>query len=76
MASFCTAMTAPGVEPVDAFGALIGAAVGAGGCMDNSYANFVAVLSDATAHPEAGGVGIRQWTWQTCAQVRRSGLGA
>ena len=44
--------------------------------MDNSYANFVAVLSDATAHPEAGGVGIRQWTWQTCAQVRRSGLGA
>ena len=32
--------------------------------------NFIKVLSDTTANPNSGGVGIRQWTWQTCSQVR------
>ena len=67
VASVCADMTAPGVEPIDAFATVIAASVGSG-CMDNSYDNFVALLSDTTAHPDASGVGIRQWTWQTCAE--------
>ena len=69
IASVCKTLTAGGVDPVDAFASVVGSYVG-GGCMDNSWPNFLKVLTDTKADPNAGGVGIRAWTWQTCAQVR------
>jgi len=35
-------------------------------CLDNTYASFLAQLSDTTW--SAGGVGWRQWIWQTCTE--------
>ena len=55
IASMCTALTRAGVQPVDAFAQLVASSVG-GGCMDNSWPNFLAVLGDITAYPTAGGV--------------------
>src|SRR4051794_214482 len=41
-----------------------GEQVGAGGsCLDPSYRNMTAFLSNVTSDGESGG---RQWTWQTC----------
>ena len=38
--------------------------------------NFIKnTLGDTTAYPNAGGVGIRQWTWQTCSQCALAGEG-
>jgi thymus-specific serine protease len=62
----CATMTKPGVAPIDAFASVVNTAQG-GQCLDNSYADFVAQFANTTFVP-AGGVGVRQWTWQTCAQ--------
>merc|ERR1719228_1966874 len=35
-------------------------------CLDNTYASFLAQLSDTEW--SAGGVGWRQWIWQTCTE--------
>ncbi|XP_002738015.1 thymus-specific serine protease-like [Saccoglossus kowalevskii] len=35
-------------------------------CFDNSYDNFIQELEDTT--PTEEGVGVRQWTYQTCSQ--------
>lgn len=67
IASVCSTMTAPGVKPIDALASVVGTFQN-GACMDNSYADFVAQTRNVTANKAAGGVGIRQWTWQTCVQ--------
>jgi serine protease 16 len=63
-------MTAPG-EPVDNLASLIALYLQqtqGGGCMDNSYDDFIKMISNTTADRSAQGVGIRQWTWQTAVQ--------
>jgi serine protease 16 len=58
-------------EPLDNLATLVGLYLQqtqGGGCLDNSYDDFIAQISNVTADPGAGGVGIRQWTLQTCAQ--------
>lgn len=67
VAQYCAEMTKPGVAPIDAFAAVIAATQG-GNCMDNSYADYVALLRKTTADKSAGGLGLRQWTWQCCTQ--------
>ncbi len=67
VADYCTQMTKPGMAPIDAFAAVIAATQG-GRCMDNSYADYVALLRNTTADKSAGGLGLRQWTWQCCTQ--------
>lgn len=37
-------------------------------CVDNSYSNFLSQFNNQTVDQAASGVGIRQWTWQTCSQ--------
>jgi serine protease 16 len=64
IASSCATMTAPGAAPVDALAAVIKSTLPPGGCQDNSYADFIAQLRVTTPDPSAGGVGLRQWTWQ------------
>ena len=66
--NFCAAITAPGADAVDVFAQLLLQTTG-GSCMDNSYADFLSQqVGNTTADPGAGGVGVRQWTWQTCTQ--------
>jgi serine protease 16 len=70
IAQVCQQMTAPG-EPIDNLAALVALYLQqtqGGGCMDNSYADFIAQASNTTVDRSAGGVGIRQWTLQTCVQ--------
>lgn len=67
MNATCAIMTQPGMQPIDAFAQVVSAAQG-GQCMDNSYADFLVQVGNTTVDKTAGGVGIRQWTWQTCAQ--------
>lgn len=68
IANFCAAIEAPGADPVDVFAQLLLQTTG-GACMDNSYADFLAQqVGNTTADPNAGGVGVRAWTYQTCVQ--------
>lgn len=68
IASVCKTMTAAGVAPVDALATAIKATLGGAPCLDNSYDDFMAQIRNTTVDRSAGGVGIRQWTWQTCSQ--------
>lgn len=68
VAAVCKTMLAPGVQPIDGLATVVQASLGGAPCMDNSYADYVAQLSNATADKSAEGVGIRQWTWQCCTQ--------
>ena len=63
----CATMTQAGVAPIDAFAQVVKDAQGSQ-CMDNSYADYLTQLRDVKADKSAGGLGLRQWTWQTCAQ--------
>ena len=35
---------------------------------DSAYADYLALLQSTKADKTAGGLGLRQWTWQTCTQ--------
>ncbi|KAH3770490.1 hypothetical protein DPMN_171777, partial [Dreissena polymorpha] len=37
-------------------------------CVDNSYMNYTAMMSNTTVDRAAMGAGERQWTYQTCSQ--------
>ena len=63
----CETMTQAGVAPIDAFAQVVKSAQGSQ-CMDNSYADYLVQLRSTVADKGAGGLGLRQWTWQTCAQ--------
>jgi serine protease 16 len=63
----CETMTQAGVAPIDAFAQVVKNAQGSQ-CMDNSYADYLVQLRSTVADKGAGGLGLRQWTWQTCAQ--------
>jgi len=63
----CATMTQAGVAPIDAFAQVVQKQQGTT-CMDNSYADYVAQLSATTVDKASGGLGLRSWTWQTCAQ--------
>jgi serine protease 16 len=39
-----------------------------GSCSDNSYSDYVVAAGNTTANPAAGGLGLRQWMWQSCSQ--------
>ena len=67
VAQYCGEMTKAGRAPIDSFAAAIAATQG-GNCMDNSYADFLQLLRNTTADRGAGGLGLRQWTWQCCTQ--------
>ena len=67
ISQYCAAMTAPGAAPVDAFAGVIKQTQG-GQCMDNSYADYLQQLRDETVDKNAGGLGLRAWTWQCCSQ--------
>jgi len=67
VADFCAEMTKAGRSPIDSFAAVIATAQG-GECMDNSYKDYLSLLQNTTADAAAGGLGLRQWTWQCCTQ--------
>jgi serine protease 16 len=56
----------PGVSPIDAFAQVVQLQQGST-CLDNSYDDYVAQLNNTVATP-GGGLGLRQWTWQTCVE--------
>jgi serine protease 16 len=62
----CKTMTQPGVAPIDAFAQVVQLQQGTS-CLDNSYEDYVAQLNNTVAAP-GGGLGLRQWTWQTCVE--------
>ena len=62
----CETMTQPGL-PIDNFAAVVKRSQGTQ-CMDNAYADYLTQLRNTKADKSAGGLGLRQWTWQTCAQ--------
>lgn len=65
--AFCTQMTNEANDPITNLALALPNLVG-GSCVDNSYADFVASAGSTVANPDEQGVGIRQWTWQTCTQ--------
>ena len=67
IAQYCAALTQPGVAPIDGFAAVIKATQGSA-CVDNSYSDYLAQLRDTRVNRGAGGLGLRQWTWQCCTQ--------
>lgn len=68
VASMCNTLTGSGQQPVDAFATVIQESLGGQSCSDNSYADFIAQVGNTTNVPSAQGVGMRQWTWQTCTE--------
>ena len=62
----CQKMTQSGVAPIDAFAQVVQLQQGTT-CLDNSYDDYVAQLNNTVATP-GGGLGLRQWTWQTCVE--------
>lgn len=67
VAAYCTQMTTEANDPITNLALALPNLVGTS-CVDNSYADFVASAGSTVANPSAQGVGIRQWTWQTCTQ--------
>jgi len=68
--AICKTMTNASMDPVSNLKALNAAMLAQGNqkCLDNSYADSIAPVLNTTVDPTATGVGIRQWTWQTCSQ--------
>ena len=63
----CATMTQAGVAPIDAFAQVVAKSQGSQ-CMDNAYADYLVQLRNTVVDKGAGGLGLRSWTWQTCAQ--------
>jgi thymus-specific serine protease len=52
---------------IEALGKISAAMIGPGECMDNDfYSSQIAIIANSSAVPQQQGVGMRQWTWQTC----------
>jgi serine protease 16 len=65
--AYCTTMTDSSNAPIDNLAAAM-LKLNGPSCVDNSYADFVALAGNTKANPGAGGLGLRQWLWQTCSQ--------
>lgn len=63
----CAVMTDSTMTPINAL-AQATLQMQGGVCADSSWNDFVAQLRNVTADPTVTGVGLRQWTWQTCTQ--------
>lgn len=66
IANICATMTASNSSAINALAQVVQATSG-GQCIDNSYTDYIQSLQQ-TAVGNQGGVGDRQWTWQTCTQ--------
>jgi serine protease 16 len=67
VADICATMTQAG-NAVDNLAQVVVATLDGASCMDNSYADLLAQLRNTTVDRSSGGVGMRQWTYQTCTQ--------
>lgn len=76
VAGMCGIMTNGSfASPIQALAAVVKATLAPGQtCMDNSYTDFIAQLSNTTADFSATGVGMRQWTYMV-REERKAGRG-
>lgn len=66
--TLCQQMLLPAFkDPLDALVNVSNSVLGEEKCFSPSWDDYVKELSDETLAPETG-VGIRQWTYQTCSQ--------
>lgn len=70
ISQICAIMTNPSQSPLTNLVQVNNITVQSQGqtCVDNSWADYIASLANTTANPAVVGVGIRQWTYQTCAE--------
>lgn len=64
---YCATMTNASAAPIDNLAAAL-LVLNGPACVDNSYADFVAQAGSTVVNKNAGGLGLRQWLWQTCAE--------